>query len=212
MLWAVPTGFLLALSAGLPRAVDAPLAPTERSEARAVTTFTLGMRQVSFSRSLPPKWTEIVARHERQISENVAQWRELVSVYKSMKADDLLQRINDDVNKADYISDGRNWKTRDYWSTPKELFERGGDCEDFAIAKYLILREVGVSAQQMELAVGQNHAFLIVMTQGGSFVLDSARAGVHPLNVEDMKKIVFTVNDSGWAVNIGRGAYQLASR
>jgi amino acid transporter len=42
----------------------------------------------------------------------------------------------------------------DYWMTPKEFFIKGfGDCEDYAIAKYFTLLELGVKKESLYLAV-----------------------------------------------------------
>ena len=41
-----------------------------------------------------------------------------------------------------YVADTDNWGQADYWATPREMLERGGDCEDFALLKRKKLQEV----------------------------------------------------------------------
>ena len=45
------------------------------------------------------------------------------------------------------------WGVMDYWETPAEFFQKSGDCEDFAIAKYFALRDLGFPASQMRIVV-----------------------------------------------------------
>ena len=47
-----------------------------------------------------------------------------------------------------YQTDIQLWKQNDYWATPLETLGRGfGDCEDYAIAKYISLRALGERRQ-----------------------------------------------------------------
>ena len=51
-----------------------------------------------------------------------------------------------------YQTDIQLWKQNDYWATPLETLGRGlGDCEDYAIAKYISLRALGVSDDKLRL-------------------------------------------------------------
>lgn len=71
------------------------------------------------------------------------------------------------------------WSRGDYWETPTELLTVGGDCEDFAIAKYLLLRALGVPASSMRVlmirgsAGAEGHAVLLVESVSGVVVLDN---------------------------------------
>jgi predicted transglutaminase-like cysteine proteinase len=47
------------------------------------------------------------------------------------------------LNDWRYKPDDQNYGQRDYWATPLEFLRRSGDCEDYAIAKYVTLRELG---------------------------------------------------------------------
>ena len=79
-----------------------------------------------------------------------------------------LNEINNRINQAKYITDSANWGQSDYWATPAEFMARFGDCEDYAILKYLSLRRLGwkesalrvVAVEDLNLKVG--HAVLIV--------------------------------------------------
>lgn len=79
-----------------------------------------------------------------------------------------LNEINNQINQAKYITDTANWGQSDYWATPAEFMARFGDCEDYAILKYLSLQRLGwkesqlrvVAVKDLNLKVG--HAVLIV--------------------------------------------------
>ena len=44
------------------------------------------------------------------------------------------------------VSDEVQWRVPDHWSTPFETLQSGqGDCEDYAIVKYLVLLRAGIS-------------------------------------------------------------------
>ena len=91
------------------------------------------------------------------------------------------QRIN---NAIRYTNDMTQWGTPDEWSAPiadgKGSFETGmGDCEDYAIAKYVALRAAGVPTKYLRvLLVRDNiarldHAVLAASEDGHWFILDN---------------------------------------
>jgi len=72
------------------------------------------------------------------------------------------------------------WGVPDRWSAPLATFSAGrGDCEDYAIAKYVALQAAGVAENDMrlviirELASGEDHAVLVVRLEGRWIVLDN---------------------------------------
>ena len=64
-----------------------------------------------------------------------------------------LKRINDFVNQKIAFEDDRSvWDQSDYWATPLETIGQGrGDCEDFAIIKYVSLRRAGIASDKLRL-------------------------------------------------------------
>lgn len=66
--------------------------------------------------------------------------------------DDLgkLEKVNDFFNMTPYQSDQKVWGMSDYWATRLEFIGKDkGDCEDFVIAKYFTLKELGVPASKL---------------------------------------------------------------
>jgi predicted transglutaminase-like cysteine proteinase len=82
----------------------------------------------------------------------VRAWRELIEDSHSIAEADQLRAINDFFNQMQFVDDIEVWGQEDYWATPVEfLGAAAGDCDDFSIAKYFSLIELGVSDEKMRL-------------------------------------------------------------
>ncbi|MGL4933290.1 MAG: transglutaminase-like cysteine peptidase [Aeromonas sp.] len=61
--------------------------------------------------------------------------------------------VNNFFNNLTYSEDPKLWGNEDYWANPLEFIgARGGDCEDYSIAKYYTLLELGVDEKKLRLA------------------------------------------------------------
>lgn len=109
----------------------------------------------------------------------VEQWQRFLGGITGNAEAEQLRLVNRYVNRARYIPDRRNWKRADYWAAPEELFSRGGDCEDYAIAKYLSLRSLGISPERLRIVVlydkrrREDHAILAVFGDEETLILDN---------------------------------------
>jgi predicted transglutaminase-like cysteine proteinase len=89
--------------------------------------------------------------------------------------------INRAINMAiEPVSDMEQWGVPDRWSAPLETFTTGkGDCEDYAIAKYVALTEVGIADDDLKLmivrntAANEDHAVTAVRLDGSWIILDN---------------------------------------
>jgi predicted transglutaminase-like cysteine proteinase len=113
-----------------------------------------------------------------------------------------LDVINRWFNKATYVPDFVNWKTVDHWETIQEFLSRGGDCEDFAIAKYGMLRALGLPPEQMRLLIVEDrrkreiHAVLAVDTPTGTRLLDNQLPDVTLLNAASQYRTRVAINEN----------------
>jgi predicted transglutaminase-like cysteine proteinase len=84
---------------------------------------------------------------------SVAAWRELLTQSASQTDAVKLRRVNDFFNRRIRFGDDADiWGVQDYWATPLETLGRGqGDCEDFAIAKYVTLKLLGIPSEKLRL-------------------------------------------------------------
>ena len=82
---------------------------------------------------------------------NAAQFLRLISAVKAKSGRGQLDEANRAVNMAiRYASDFAQHGEADRWSAPLATFANGkGDCEDYAIAKYVALREAGFPEERL---------------------------------------------------------------
>lgn len=138
---------------------------------------------------------------------NICHYEELANFLDDERHEDKWQQlvaVNHYMNTRRYITDPRNWGVRDYWATLGEFMEKFGDCEDYAIAKYLALKKLGwtdgelrvVAVKDLNLKVG--HAVLIAYHGGKAWVLDNQIRRV--LDTESIRhyKPIFSINESFW--------------
>jgi len=122
--------------------------------------------------------------------ERVLAWRELMATVDSA-GPGALDAVNRFFNSLDYASDTELWGVTDYWASPTELLMAGaGDCEDFAIAKYLTLREMGIPAERLSLRIAyarlssanriERHMVLLVRERDAVLVLDNLDPRILP--------------------------------
>lgn len=85
--------------------------------------------------------------------EAASDWLRLIELARGETPDTQLSRINAFFNlRTAFDSDAAIWQQSDYWATPLETLARGrGDCEDFAIAKYVSLRVLGIPSNKLRL-------------------------------------------------------------
>ena len=84
---------------------------------------------------------------------SVMAWRDLLTSSATQPEAAKLRLVNEFFNrKIRFSDDSAIWGMPDYWATPLEMLGRGeGDCEDFAIAKYMTLKLMGVPSVKMRL-------------------------------------------------------------
>lgn len=84
---------------------------------------------------------------------SVAAWRDVLSQTAGQPDAVKLRRVNDFFNRRIRFGDDSDiWGKPDYWATPLETLGRAqGDCEDFAIAKYVTLKLLGVAPEKLRL-------------------------------------------------------------
>ncbi len=103
------------------------------------------------------------------------------------------------------LSDMDQHGAADVWSSPLATFTSGaGDCEDYAIAKYVALRETGVAASDVRLIIARNdqmqedHAVVAVRLAGRWLILDNRRMAMIEDRDFDLKPL-FALDPRGVA-------------
>jgi len=144
-----------------------------------------------------------------EAKENVAKWRQLVTELQSEDVDEKLYEINRFFNRFDFVDDLVHWQQKDYWATPIEFISTGaGDCEDYTIAKYFSLIELGISEDQLRLMyvtaleLRQPHMVLAYYETPTSvpLVLDNINRRILPANKRRDLSPIYSFNGNGlWA-------------
>lgn len=114
-----------------------------------------------------------------------------------------LERVNLYFNHIVNDYDIHTWGVEDYWATPKEFIVHGsGDCEDFVIAKYFTLKELGVNPADMKIFIvkvkdSQNyHAVLGVKNDHNeTLILDNISWKILPLQKRTDLKALYDIKD-----------------
>jgi predicted transglutaminase-like cysteine proteinase len=119
-------------------------------------------------------------------SRGAASWQAMIRDQRGRPPLRQLDTVNRFLNGWRYKEDAANYGRPDYWATPLEFFLRSGDCEDYAIAKYVTLRQLGFAAEQLRLVVVHDvvrdlaHAVLAVYLDDQVYILDNLTRAVVP--------------------------------
>lgn len=74
----------------------------------------------------------------------------LMAELKNASESEKLRRVNDFFNMIRWTDDMSVWGKKDYWATRMEFLGKGaGDCEDYVVAKYFTLKQLGVSTKKL---------------------------------------------------------------
>jgi len=120
---------------------------------------------LDFSAALLAK---VKAKYGSAASSRVLKWQSFIESARSLTEKQKLKEVNDFFNQQiEFVDDQSLWGLVDYWATPVELLAQGaGDCEDYSIAKYFTLRELGVSDKKMRItyvkAIELNQAHMVL--------------------------------------------------
>lgn len=155
------------------------------------------------------KWTSVMPRYEREkancTSEDCQKWEALLTELKGKTVEEQMRAVNDFFNAVTYIEDTDNFGMADYWQTPHEFMKQGGDCEDYAISKYISLKRLGVSESSMRIIIVQDnnlggimHAVLEVRVGGNRYLLDNqAKTVTNQADIFHYRPI-YAINAQAW--------------
>jgi len=117
---------------------------------------------------------------------------------------ELLVEVNRTLNRIRFIDDPTHWGEEDYWATPAETVgSNGGDCEDFSIAKYFLLKELGIPIAKLRMtyvkAIKLNQAHMVLAyyarPDAEPLVLDNLEDAVRPASQRPDLVPVYSFND-----------------
>lgn len=113
------------------------------------------------------------------------------------------------------------WNVDDFWATPLEFKSKGaGDCEDFAIAKYFRLLELGVPRSSLALSyvtLNESLSHMVLIYKDSEektwFVLDNYNPELLPVSKRPDLHFIYSFNEEGvWVPDKGRVIGKLVSQ
>ena len=148
-------------------------------------------------------------------------WFRLMDNSYALDELDKLSQVNNFFNLLTFIDDIKLWGNKNYWATPIEfLGVNGGDCEDFAIAKYFTLLELGVPDEKMRitmvkaLTLNQYHMVVAYYATPSSvpLILDNIDGKIKPATQRNDLIPVYSFNGKQLWLNKSKGNGVLAGK
>lgn len=104
--------------------------------------------------------------HKQEIFQELKQ---VMLKFKEASEAKKLEAVNNFFNqRMRYADDVHLWSQSDYWATPFEsMVKRAGDCEDFAIAKYMLLKALNIPVKKLRLS----YVRVVIQNKNGSRVI-----------------------------------------
>jgi predicted transglutaminase-like cysteine proteinase len=139
----------------------------------------------------------------------IARWESFLRGAAKLSAQRQLAQVNAFVNATSYRPDSQVWGKSDYWAAPGEFFARGGDCEDYAIAKYMSLKQLGFDPKAMRILVLKDtrrdllHAVLAVEHAGQTYILDNLSGSVRTWAELPDYRPLYSVNEAAFWLHPG---------
>jgi predicted transglutaminase-like cysteine proteinase len=159
---------------------------------------------------------KISQKYGAKATTRIEQWMKLMQTAKNLPEQEKLKRVNKFFNqRIEFVDDIYLWNRNDYWATPVEFLSRGqGDCEDYSIAKYFTLLELGVPEAKMRityvkaLELNQAHMVLTYYSTPRSIpvVLDNLIAEIISADKRTDLQPVYNFNGSGLWLSKERGS------
>ena len=147
-------------------------------------------------------------------AQRLIHWQNLLTYSQNLSEAQKLVEVNDFFNRMHFIRDIDHWGEEDFWATPAEFLASGaGDCEDYSIAKYFTLRELGVSDDKLRItyvkAVALNQAHMVLSyfanPDAEPLILDNLVSEIRPASRRQDLAPVYNFNGDGLWLSRQRG-------
>lgn len=161
-------------------------------------------------------WSDnLFVQFEKEFGEDAAQRlrniHDLIVSNRDEPVEVKLRVANDTLNQLPWITDRDKYDEDDYWATPLETIATfGGDCEDMAIGKFMMLRLMGVPKENLRLTyvtiwtTGEAHMVLAYidnpaapMPEQSVLVLDNYETRILPAKERMDLKALYLVDADG---------------
>ena len=167
------------------------------------------------------QWRDVMARWQQQRASAVApcadgvwkacepkEWARHVRELRGLPLREEVERVNAAFNRYPYVSSFQNWGEVSHWETPFEFLHKNGQCQDYAIAKFMMLRALGVPNENLRLVVlhdtvrSLEHAVAVVSIGGDALMLDNQISRVVPVSQVHHYRPYYSTNETGWWLHV----------
>ena len=182
---------------------------------------TLTLHWVTASTSIVEFSAELLERVELKWGQSAVKrlnaMKAIIEENQLKTENEKLKIVNEFFNLIPYKSDIEHWNTKDYWATPFEMLTSfGADCEDYSIAKYFTLRELGIDDGKLRItyvkALNWDEAHMVLTYSPTPnempLVLDNLKSEILPANLRTDLIPVYSFNATGLWLAKERGAGQ----
>jgi predicted transglutaminase-like cysteine proteinase len=181
------------------------------SAASASSDSIFGTKELhSTNLNMFPKWRDALRRFQTEMKAcagsacKADEWLSFLDRVRGLSPEEQIRAVNREMNDKPYVTDPVNWHMADYWATPLQFLRKDGDCEDYAISKYMALKALGFNTDALRIVVLQDtnlnipHAVLVVFFKGRALVLDNQVSGVVPAESIHHYHPFYSINEEGW--------------
>ena len=132
------------------------------------------------------------------------EWQRLVDLLTPLDLRTKVEAVNSLVNRYPYTPSAANWNEPNYWETPFEFLAKSGQCQDYSIAKFMLLRAAGVPNELLRVVVlrdrrlGLDHAVTVAYVDGEALMLDNQIPEVVPVASVHHYQPYYSINETGW--------------
>jgi len=177
-----------------------------------------GLGELGYSRSVSPNLIAHLARlFGDHVPGRIESWKKFARntaqrpgrEHEQSGETGFLRPVNGYFNRLRSITDLAHWGVEDYWATPAEfLASDGGDCEDYAIAKYFTLKELGIPISRLRLVYVRtwraNAAHMVLAyyatPDAEPLIMDNLEGRIQPVSDRPDLAPVYMFNDDDMQV------------
>ncbi len=170
-----------------------------------------------------PQWTRVLAEMGRErpkfdacardvsrcTSPTLRNWHHIINSAAKLNRAGKIRAVNEFFNRWPYKEDREIYGRSEYWAAPSEFMARSGDCEDYSIAKYFALRQLGFGEDELRVVIlmdeirGIGHAVLAIYEEDKIIVLDSLSNLILPHDRYKHYRPQYSMNESRRWAHVG---------
>lgn len=184
-----------------------------------VMTLLLAAIGLTFAYDFSRLQASIMGKYGASAMPSFSAWQSMMEAIKEKTHDEKIKRVNEFFNRRiTWGDDQKVWGQPDFWATPLDTLGKGmGDCEDFALAKYYTLLNIGVPVEKLRLVyvkakngngtTGSDQAHMVLAyyqsPDAEPMIMDNMITDIRPASRRPDLQPVFSFNSEGIYSGVG---------